>query len=73
MPTPRAAALELTIATHGAEPYPSRLRELFPQMIIPQQMGRHGWTAVRALPYLDASAKDQLREAVKTEIERGID
>jgi endoglucanase len=24
-----------------------------------------GWTAVRALPYLDASAKDQLREAVK--------
>ena len=61
-----SAALELTIATHGAEPYRSRLRELFPQMITPQQMGRHGWTAVRALPYLDASAKDQLREAVKT-------
>jgi endoglucanase len=60
------AALELTIATHGAEPYKSRLQELFPQMITPQQMERHGWTAVRALPYLDASAKDQLREAVKT-------
>jgi endoglucanase len=60
------AALELTIATHGAEPYKSRLRELFPQMITPQQMERHGWTAVRALPYLDPSAKDQLREAVKT-------
>ena len=60
------AALELTIATHGAEPYKSRLRELFPQMITPQQMDRHGWTAVRALPYLDASAKNQLREAVKT-------
>jgi endoglucanase len=60
------AALELTIATHGAEPYKSRLRELFPQMITPQLMDRHGWTAVRALPYLDASAKDQLREAVKT-------
>jgi endoglucanase len=61
-----AAALEMTIATNGAEPYKSRLKELFPQMITPQQMGFRGWTAVRALPYLDASAKDQLREAVKT-------
>ena len=59
------AALELTIATHGAEPYKSRLKELFPQMITPQQMGFRGWTAVRALPYLDASAKEQMREAVK--------
>ena len=61
-----AAALELTIATHGAEPFKSRLKELFPQMIAPQQMGFRGWTAVRALPYLDAGAKDQMREAVKT-------
>jgi endoglucanase len=61
-----AAALELTIATHGAKPYESRLEELFPQMITPQQMGIRGWTAVRALPYLDASAQDQMREAVKT-------
>ena len=61
-----AAALELTIATNGAEPYKSRLKELFPQVITPQQIGFRGWTAVRALPYLDASAKDQLREAVKT-------
>jgi hypothetical protein len=61
-----AAALELTIATNGAEPYKSRLKELFPQMITPQQMDGRGWTAVRALPYLDASAKDQMREAVKT-------
>jgi hypothetical protein len=60
------AALELTIATHGAEPYKSRLKELFPQMITPQQIGTRGWTAVRALPYLDASAKDQMRAAVKT-------
>ena len=29
-------------------------------------MGLHGWTAVRALPYLDASARDQMHEAVKT-------
>jgi endoglucanase len=61
-----AAALELTIATSGAEPYKSRLKELFPQMITPRQMDLHGWTAVRALPYLDASAKDQMHEAVKT-------
>jgi endoglucanase len=61
-----AAALELTIATNGAEPYKSRLKELFPQMITPQQLDFRGWTAVRALPYLDASAKDQMREAVKT-------
>ncbi len=61
-----SAALELTIATHGAEPYKSRLKELFPQVINPQQMDFRGWTAVRALPYLDPSAKDQLHEAVKT-------
>jgi hypothetical protein len=65
-----AAALELTIATNGADPYKSRLMELFPQMITPQQMGLRGWTAVRALPYLDASAKDQMREAVKTYVAR---
>ena len=66
------AALELTIATHGAEPYKSRLKELFPQVITPQRMGFGGWTAVRALPYLDASAKDQMHEAVKTYI-AGLD
>jgi hypothetical protein len=66
------AALELTIATNGAEPYKSRLRELFPQMVNPQQIGVRGWTAVRALPYLGVSAKDQMREAVKTYI-AGLD
>lgn len=60
------AALELTIATHGAEPYRSRLAALFPQIITPSQMGMRGWTAVRALPYLDPAAKEQLRAAVKT-------
>lgn len=59
------AALELTIATKGAEPYKSRLRELFPLVITPEQMELRGWTAVRALPYLDANAKEQLHEAVK--------
>ncbi len=67
-----AAALELTIATHGAEPYRSRLKELFPQMITPQQMAFFGWTAVRALPYLDAGAKERMREAVKSYV-AGLD
>jgi hypothetical protein len=67
-----SAALELTIATNGAEPYKSRLQELFPQMITPEQMDFNGWKAVRALPYLDASARDQMREAVKTYI-TGLD
>jgi len=61
-----SAALELTIATNGAEPYKSRLKELFPQMVTPEQMDFNGWKAVRALPYSDPSAKDQMREAVKT-------
>jgi hypothetical protein len=61
-----AAALELTIATNGADPYKSRLKELFRQMITPQQMGVRGWMAVQALPYLDANAKHEMREAVKT-------
>src|ERR1039457_5598652 len=61
-----SGALELTIATHGAEPYKSRLKELFSQMITEQQIGLRGWTAVRALPYLDPSARDQMREAVKS-------
>ncbi|MBS1804561.1 MAG: glycoside hydrolase family 9 protein [Acidobacteria bacterium] len=60
------AALELTIATHGAEPYKSKLKELLPQIIGEQTMELFGWTAVRALPYLDASEKEQLRGAVKT-------
>jgi endoglucanase len=67
-----AAALEMTIATNGADPYKSRLRDLFRQMIIPQQMSMHGWMAVRALPFLDANAKDEMREAVKTYV-AGLD
>ncbi|WP_109486686.1 glycoside hydrolase family 9 protein [Occallatibacter savannae] len=66
------AALELTIATHGADPYKARLKELFPQMIKPEQIDFFGWTAVRAIAYLDASEKDQLREAVKTYV-AGLD
>ncbi|HEY4359201.1 MAG TPA: glycoside hydrolase family 9 protein [Acidobacteriaceae bacterium] len=64
------AALELTIATHGAEPYKSRLNELLPQVITPEQIGFRGWIAVRAFPYLNQGAKEQVREAVKVYMAR---
>ena len=57
------AALELMIATNGADPYKKRVRELFPTML--ERIGMGGWAAVRALPYLDASYRAQLGEAVK--------
>jgi endoglucanase len=59
-----AAALELMIATNGADPYRARVRELFPTMM--QSIGQRGWTAVRALPYLEPGSKTQFAEAVKT-------
>jgi endoglucanase len=58
------AALELLIATNGGAQYKARVQELFPTML--QRIGQSGWSAVRALPYLDASYKTQLAEAVKT-------
>jgi len=58
------AALELMIATNGADPYKKRVEELFPATL--QRIGFGGWTAVRALPYLDARYKTQMAEAVKT-------
>jgi endoglucanase len=57
------AALELLITTQGAEPYKKRVLELFPT--IKQRFGFNGWTAVRALPYMDAEFKKQLEEVVK--------
>ena len=57
-----SAALELMIATHGAEPYKQRVEELFPTMI--QHMGFGGWQAVRALPYLDADYKTRFKAAL---------
>jgi hypothetical protein len=58
-----SAALELMIATHGAEPYKKRVEELFPQML--DHMQFQGWTAVRALPYLDASYRAQFKAALE--------
>jgi hypothetical protein len=58
------AAVELLITTNGAEPYKKRVLELFPS--IKQRFGFNGWTAVRALPYMDAKFKTELEEAVKS-------
>jgi len=56
--------VELTIATHGADPYKKRVEKLFPAT--GKQIAFGGWMAVRALPYLDADYRTRLRAAVKT-------
>ncbi len=58
-----SAALELMIATDGAQPYKQRVEELFPTVI--EHMSFQGWTAVRALPYLDASHKATFKAALE--------
>jgi endoglucanase len=57
------AALELLIATNGGEAYKKRVLEMSPSIL--QRFGFGGWTAVRALPYMDAAFKKQLEDAVK--------
>jgi len=57
------AAIQLLIATNGGEAYKKRVAELFPN--IAQRFGFGGWSAVRALPYMDAAFKTQLEEAVR--------
>ncbi len=57
------AAVELMIATNGGEVYKKRVIELFPT--VREHFGFGGWVAVRALPYMDASFKQQLEDAVQ--------
>jgi len=56
------ATLELLLATNGAEPYRKRVQVLFPAVL--KDMANRGWTAVRALPYLDASYATRFRKAL---------
>ncbi|HEY7889524.1 MAG TPA: glycoside hydrolase family 9 protein [Steroidobacteraceae bacterium] len=60
------AAVELTIATHGAAPYKQRVEKLFPAT--PQQIAFGGWAAVRVLPYLDRGYRTRLETAVKASL-----
>src|SRR6185312_2165645 len=62
------AAVALTIATHGGEPYKKRVEKLFPAT--PQQLAFGGWSAVRTLPYLDPDYRTRLRDLVKASIPR---
>ena len=57
------AAVELTIATRGAAPYKERLEQLFPSTARAIEFG--GWSAVRALPYLDPAYRTRLRAVVQ--------
>ncbi|MGA7541111.1 MAG: glycoside hydrolase family 9 protein [Steroidobacteraceae bacterium] len=57
------AAVELTIATHGANPYKRRVEKMFPSTAKAIAFG--GWSAVRVLPYLDPAYRTRLKAAVK--------
>ncbi len=57
------AAVELLITTKGGDPYRKRLTELWP--VIQQRFMFLNWTAVRAIPYMDAQYKANLEQAVR--------
>lgn len=63
-----SAAVELTIATHGAQPYKARVEKLFPST--PGQIAFGGWAAVRALPYLEPDYRTRLEATVKAFVPR---
>lgn len=56
------AAVELTIATRGADPYRQRVEKLFPASA--REIAFGGWSAVRVLPYLDPAYRKRLRAVV---------
>jgi endoglucanase len=58
-----SAAVELTIATHGAQPYKGQVEAMFPST--GKQIAFGGWEAVRVLPYLSADYRTRLETAVK--------
>jgi hypothetical protein len=55
-----SAAIELTIATQGAEPYKTRLNEMLP--VIRKNFFALGWVAVRAIPFMGESFEAGLGE-----------
>jgi hypothetical protein len=57
------AAVELVIATNGAEPYRGRLRELLP--VIQERFGAEGWTAARAIPFMDPEYKTAIASGLR--------
>jgi hypothetical protein len=59
------AALELLIATNGAEPYKQRFLDLYPTVQKEPLFGVQGWRAVFALPYMDTAFRQQFEDTVK--------
>ncbi len=57
------AAVELLIATRGEAAYQARVAALLP--IIKQRFAELGWTASRALPYMDSDFRQALTAAVR--------
>jgi len=57
------AAVELLLATGGGEDYRKRLRELVP--VINERFANVGWTAVRAIPLMDAPYKEAMAGALR--------
>ena len=62
------AAVELTLATHGASPYRKRLEMLLPAML--RRIGGGGWQAVQVLPYLSARESARVKAAVRAYVPR---
>ncbi len=58
------ATLQLMIATDGGEVYKKHVLELFPSM--QKGFGFGGWTAVFALPYMDANFKKQVEDEARS-------
>ena len=58
------ATVQLLIATNGGEVYKKRIAELFPET--QKYFGFGGWTAVFALPYMDADFKKQVEASVRS-------
>jgi len=58
------AAVELLIATKGGEPYRHRLKELLPH--VQERFAWLGWTAARAIPFMDPSFKDALASSLRS-------
>jgi hypothetical protein len=59
------AALELLIATNGAEPYKQRFLDLYPTVQKEPLFGVQGWRAVFALPFMDTAFRKQFEDSVK--------
>jgi endoglucanase len=57
------AAAELLIATQGGGAYKARLNALLP--VIQKNFAELGWTAARALPFMDSGFKKSLTAALK--------